>query len=376
MGPAEWYRKGMPKRCNVEVKCYPRAQWEIDAGMSPERCTPGGTRSERFFCDKPPGGCNCNAVEAHQLPASAKAEWMKRCPGCSGQIRASEGLQHSEKLGGFVGPGMAPYAPDARTLRPGDPTPPTLNTNAQLDPRGSVGGHTMPTNRFNPGTPSGGGTGGPGGQQPGGWVDTGLGIVRDYGSGWGSSKCKGPFNDVNGQCVPKPPSWGGWANYPGGYAGFMASYGGYAGGGAGGYQGGHQGQGLTGGNPCPTGFEWNGAECVQTGFRGGLERFLPGGETGMGMDVYGEAVMGAFGKPAIVPATSSQPTRHCPPGTVLGKDNLCYAKGSISNQNRKWPRAPRPVLSSADMKTIRKAKSLQNRVKKAATVTGFSCRKR
>lgn len=373
MSPLEWYNAGMPKRCNVEKKCYPRAQWEIDAGMSPMRCTPGGTRAERIFCDQPPDGCVCNAVEAHQLPPDAKAEWMRRCPSCSGAIKASEGMRHSESLGGFVGPGMDKWAPDARELIPVAPPTP----GGAGDPRATSLGDPVMTARFAPtnlGTPGTGGTPGtPGTSGGGGWVDTGINIGHQIGgSGWGQSKCKGPYDSVGGRCVLKPPTWGGWANYPGGYAGFTGGGGGMPGG----YTGTGQGQGFTGGSNCPAGYTWDGFECKAEGIGGWVEQTLPGGQTGTGVDVYGQAVMGAFGKPAIVPATVAQPTRHCPPGTVLGKDNLCYARGSIRNTDRKWPKAPRPLLSAQDMKVIRKAASLKNRVKSAATKSGFSCRKR
>lgn len=128
------------------------------------------------------------------------------------------------------------------------------------------------------------------------------------------------------------------------------------------------------GNPCPTGFEWDGSRCVQTGVRGTIERFLPGGETGTGADVYGQAVIGAFGKPALVPFVEAQPTRRCPPGAVLGKDNLCYDRRSIRNSDRKWPKPPKPPITVADRKAIRRAASAQNRVKRLAGDVGFTCR--
>lgn len=356
MNALEWFRAGRPYRSKL-------------GGGDPLKADPRFyTRAERYFAAQPPGGCLCDAVAEHQLPAEALADWLARCPGCASQVKRTAGLQYSDKLGGFVGPGMS--APDARTLRPLQMEtlpPPQIAT----DPRGSVGDTPMGKLNF---APTSTGTSSGGSSTSGGWVDTGLNIGNQVvGSGIGASKCKGPYNYVNGRCVLKPPTWGGWANYPGGYAGFVSTVGGANVG----YQGsGNAGLGLGPGGPCPTGFEWDGMQCIQSGFQGWVEQTLPGGETGTGLDVYGQAVMGAFGKPAIVPATMSQPTRRCPPGTVLGKDNLCYARGSIANSNRKWPKPPRPLLSSHDMKTIRKAKSLANRVKKAATATGFSCRKR
>ena len=100
---------------------------------------------------------------------------------------------------------------------------------------------------------------------------------------------------------------------------------------------------------------------------------------------YGDAVMGLFGVPALRPAIVGQrtnargetvPIRQCPPGVVLGKDNLCYAKGSIPNKMRKWPKAAKPPITAADAKAIRKAASAKNRVKKLAGSVGFTCKKR
>ena len=76
--------------------------------------------------------------------------------------------------------------------------------------------------------------------------------------------------------------------------------------------------GFTGGSGCQPGFEWDGARCRETGVGGVVKRVLPGGETGYGMDVYGEAVGGAFGKPELVSYVASVPTSRCPPGAGVG----------------------------------------------------------
>lgn len=113
---------------------------------------------------------------------------------------------------------------------------------------------------------------------------------------------------------------------------------------------------------------------------------LPGGRpfvSGPGTAVVpaggGMAVVGSFGIPALEPAVVPTPTRRCPPGAVLGKDNLCYMKGSIPRQFRKYPPRPKPVVSAHDAKMMRKygpGGSKQARVKKLATEAGFSCKKR
>lgn len=99
----------------------------------------------------------------------------------------------------------------------------------------------------------------------------------------------------------------------------------------------------------------------------------------------GGAQMGVFGAPAVQPRAVGQisndrgevkPILRCPGGTVLGKDNLCYAKGSIPNKLRKWPKAPRPPITRRDAVAIRRAESARNRVKKLAGDVGFTCKKR
>jgi len=140
---------------------------------------------------------------------------------------------------------------------------------------------------------------------------------------------------------------------------------------------------------CPSGYERNSrGECVRQGVIGAIQDFVPGGQTGklpQGQGAYGPAVMGAFGIPAIQPSQTGtviagdgtvRPTLGCPPGAVLGKDNLCYMKGSIPRKFRKWPPKPRPVMSAQDGKTLRKADRLKTKVKKLAQGAGFSCRKR
>lgn len=127
---------------------------------------------------------------------------------------------------------------------------------------------------------------------------------------------------------------------------------------------------------CPDGFEERDGDCVRTGMRGTIERTLPGGRTGTMSDVFGDAVIGAFGIPAIVPADvgsiqradgSVGPILRCPPGAVLGKDSLCYMKGSIPVQFRKHRPSPRPLLSAADGKTLRRAKTLEKKLKRVSS---------
>lgn len=99
----------------------------------------------------------------------------------------------------------------------------------------------------------------------------------------------------------------------------------------------------------------------------------PGGPTGT-------AVMGMFGAPAVSPIIvgeiKNRPIRQCPRGTVLGMDELCYAKGSIPRKYRKWKPARKAPVTAADARAIRMAESAKGRVKRLAGAVGFTCKKR
>jgi len=107
---------------------------------------------------------------------------------------------------------------------------------------------------------------------------------------------------------------------------------------------------------CPGGFFRNAqGQCVPLGtrqvpgFRGELERFLPGGATGF--QEFGAAVMGRFGA-ALEPGFRESSTAVCPRGTVLGMDDLCYNRKDIKNSERKWPRGRKPLLTGGEMRCI------------------------
>jgi hypothetical protein len=57
--------------------------------------------------------------------------------------------------------------------------------------------------------------------------------------------------------------------------------------------------------------------------------------------------------------------RRCGPRFVLGADNLCYPKALLPRRSRyrKWRQPARPALSSSDVKTIRRADRLVEKVK-------------
>lgn len=134
---------------------------------------------------------------------------------------------------------------------------------------------------------------------------------------------------------------------------------------------------------CPPGFFLQNGQCVQRvvktpGFRGGLERLLPGGRTGFQVaggpplpqavatssvtGDFGDAVMGQFGA-ALTPAIRMTDTRVCPRGTVLGMDGLCYNRRDIRNSERFWPRGRRPLLTGGEMRCITVAASAAKKLK-------------
>jgi len=92
---------------------------------------------------------------------------------------------------------------------------------------------------------------------------------------------------------------------------------------------------------------------------------------------FGQAVVGAFGMPAMVPETEMVRTLRCPRGMVLGTDDLCYPKGVLSSRNlhRKWRRPPRPTISAGDARAIRVAAAAKDRVLKLAKDVGLHASK-
>jgi len=134
---------------------------------------------------------------------------------------------------------------------------------------------------------------------------------------------------------------------------------------------------------CPPGFFLQNGQCTQRvvktpGFRGGIERLLPGGRTGFQVSGgaptaqavtappvtgdFGDAVMGQFGA-ALQPAIRMTDVRVCPRGTVLGMDGLCYNRRDIRNSERFWPRGRRPLLTGGEMRCITVAASAAKKLK-------------
>lgn len=114
---------------------------------------------------------------------------------------------------------------------------------------------------------------------------------------------------------------------------------------------------------CPTGYSMVLGQCVANN----PMAMLPGGAP-MFMQPAQAGYFGALSAPATM---HSQTVLKCPRGLILGKDNRCYAKGSIPRQHRKWAPEPRPLVSRSDVKALARIKSIRSRVKKAASSAGL-----
>ena len=79
------------------------------------------------------------------------------------------------------------------------------------------------------------------------------------------------------------------------------------------------------------------------------------------------AVAGAFGMPAMVPFAESRTHLSCPPGMVLGRDDLCYPKQVLRRDSkfRKWRPGMRPILTGGERHGITKAKRSINKARAA-----------
>lgn len=140
------------------------------------------------------------------------------------------------------------------------------------------------------------------------------------------------------------------------------------------------------GTSCPEGYKVDSSgRCVADGIGGAAQRMLPGGSPGQLTTDFGPAVMGAFGKPALVPAQVGTvarkdgtvgPILRCPAGMVLGRDDLCYSKGQITKADRKWKPAAKPPMSAADAKALRRIGTLQKKIKRLAKAGNMSCKRK
>lgn len=121
---------------------------------------------------------------------------------------------------------------------------------------------------------------------------------------------------------------------------------------------------------CPDGSIRIGNRCVAPG------DLFPGGDPGT-FPAGGQAVIGAFGRPAISPVRESRVYHRCPPGMRLGKDNLCYSPGTLPKRSkfRKWRPPTAPKLTGGDMKALRRAARLKDELKDLAKDAGWKVTK-
>jgi len=86
-----------------------------------------------------------------------------------------------------------------------------------------------------------------------------------------------------------------------------------------------------------------------------------------------QAVTGAFGMPAMAPFAETRVVLDCPPGMVLGKDNLCYPSAVLrrNSQFRKWRSAPRPTVTRRDERALARIDSVQKALKRLGKKAGL-----
>lgn len=110
--------------------------------------------------------------------------------------------------------------------------------------------------------------------------------------------------------------------------------------------------------PCPSGTFKVGDRCVAPGDAppGGDPFTFPAGM---------QAVAGSFGMPAVTPRIEQRTHRTCPKGMVLGDDDLCYPRAILSRRSkfRKWRQPPRPPVSAADAKALRKVDRIRDKLR-------------
>jgi hypothetical protein len=115
------------------------------------------------------------------------------------------------------------------------------------------------------------------------------------------------------------------------------------------------GMGFGGGGGCPAGsFRLPTGQCVD---------IQPGGDVSGGgvFLTTGEAVNGRYGA-GIVPQQQGRMMLHCPPGHVLGKDDVCYSR--LRASDRKWPPGKKPLLTGGDLNAIARASRVAKKFKR------------
>lgn len=81
------------------------------------------------------------------------------------------------------------------------------------------------------------------------------------------------------------------------------------------------------------------------------EAMMPGGEPGFPVAGF-SPTLGMYGA-GVTPVERQTRRRVCPPGHVLGKDNVCYDR--LPRSRRKWDPGMKPLMTGGDRAAIRKA---------------------
>lgn len=77
--------------------------------------------------------------------------------------------------------------------------------------------------------------------------------------------------------------------------------------------------------------------------------------------------VGAVG---VAPSVTSRKFSKCPKGYRLAVDGMCYPRAMIPRAFRKWKPEPRPIVSRADQKAIRKADHARHRLVRITKESG------
>jgi len=85
------------------------------------------------------------------------------------------------------------------------------------------------------------------------------------------------------------------------------------------------------------------------------------------------AVVGAFDMPAIVPLALQRVTLDCPPGMVLGMDDLCYPSAVLRRNSRfrKWRSPPRPTITRRDERALGRIDAVRKDIKTLGKKAGL-----
>lgn len=133
--------------------------------------------------------------------------------------------------------------------------------------------------------------------------------------------------------------------------------------------GGSQTQQVAGGSPAVPGLVATtpgGCPAGSIGFPPFCVDLRPGGAgSGSGVlvspgDPRTSAMMAAGG---VVPESRTRTQLRCPRGMVLGIDDLCYRRGSLRKDQRKWVPGRKPLLTGGDLNAISKAARAASRLK-------------